>query len=343
MLGFVVSPGFEDVLVRELGAATSGLGPRWPGLVTVTAAGDAGDPVFARQVLPAVAQVKGTSVTALAEAAYAICEAVLDVGDGLFAVHAYVPDAAAYRSLAGRTQLVEAAFLSLLRERRRRAFRRYRATVEPGLPTAAPELVVQLALVGRGSLLVSAAGPRPLPAGGFDLAPWPAGLAPVEEDRQAPSRAYRKLAEGFAWLGRAPVAGETCVDLGGSPGGWAWLALKRGARVTAIDRSPLAPPAAGHRALTAIIGNAFTFTPKAPVDWLLCDVICEPARTVELVELWMKNAWCRHVVATIKFRGPADLAALSAARVRLAAPGWRFVRIKHLYNHHNEAAILASR
>ena len=44
-----------------------------------------------------------------------------------------------------------------------------------------------------------------------------------------------------------------------------------------------------------IVGNAFTYAPPAAVDWLLCDVICEPPRTIELVDRWMREGRCRRV------------------------------------------------
>ena len=78
----------------------------------------------------------------------------------------------------------------------------------------------------------------------------------------------------------APTARASSTSAA-APGGWAYSALRRGARVTAVDRAPLLPPAGGHPNLTTVLGNAFTFTPPArPVDWLLCDVICEPPRSV---------------------------------------------------------------
>lgn len=204
-------------------------------------------------------------------------------------------------------------------------------------------LLVQLVLVGRTSLLISAAQPRARATGGFDLVPFVGGRAPVADDRAAPSRAYRKLCEGFAWLGAAPAAGETCVDLGGAPGGWAHTALTRGASVTAVDRAPLEPPAAGHPRLTAIIGNAFTYRPRARVDWLLCDVICTPARTIELVDQWLAANLAGNVVATLKFKGSGDYTTIAAARERLQRHAPAFLRIKHLVNHSNEAVILIRR
>src|SRR5262249_22824961 len=137
-------------------------------------------------------------------------------------------------------------------------------------------LLVQLLALARGRLLASAASPRALAHGGVDLAPWPAGAAPVEVDRAPPSRPYQKLEEALAWMGRAPAPGELCVDLGAAPGGWTATALKRGARVVAVDRAPL--EIGPHPDLDTVIGNAFTYEPPRPADWLLSDVVCEPAR-----------------------------------------------------------------
>ncbi len=334
---FITAPGLEDVLARELGLER-GAGPRWPGVVSTRASyAQAVDPAFARQQMPQACAIRGTTVRELAEGVLAAIDSAIEASP-VSTLHVFTPDPEAYRTVAGRAALLEAAVVSLLRERRRRAYRRF---VPVGVQHG-EALLVQVAVVGRTSVLVSAVKPRPLPGGGVDLAPWTAGLAPVPEDRRAPSRAYRKLQEGFAWLGAAPTTGQTCVDLGGAPGGWAWIALERGAQVTAVDRSPLQAPALGHRGLTMKIGNAFVYAPLAPVDWLLCDVICEPERTVELCATWMAAGWCRNIVATIKFKGRDGYDILHDARKRLGAQGWRLVRLKHLFHHHNEVAILAS-
>lgn len=338
----VTSPGYEDALLAELGRPRGAM--RWPGVVGVREAeGGSGsvDPVFARQQLPDAVQVKGESVSALVDESYRVVRDELDGVEG-FTVHAYVPDPEEYGHLAGRARLVGEGLMALVRERRRRAFRRFVPAEEAGGRWGALHLL-QLALVGRTSLLVSLARPGALARGGFDLAPWPAGIAPVAEDKAAPSRAYGKLEESFAWLGEAPAAGESCVDLGGAPGGWAWKALQRGARVTAVDRAALAPPAAGHPGLTMVQGNAFTYEPPAPAHWLLCDVICEPARTVELVDRWVARGWCRAAVATMKFKGEGGYHLLAQAVARLAAHRPRYLRLKHLFRHHNEAVILLLR
>ena len=60
-------------------------------------------------------------------------------------------------------------------------------------------------------------------AAGDCSSPFPNGEARLVEDREGPpSRAYLKLYEAFVRLRRWPRAGETCLDLGASPGGWTW-------------------------------------------------------------------------------------------------------------------------
>jgi hypothetical protein len=340
--GLLVDPGFEVALAGEL-AASRGMvldGPRWPALLTSRRPLPPVDPAFALQQLPELTRVEGDSPAALAEAALAVVQAVT-LDDAAFTLHAGVPEPRSYRSLATQATQVGQAFLERLRPglpvgKAARPWQDITAA-DPAWPAT---VLVQLMLVGRRSLLVSAARPRPLPAGGFDLAPWPAGRAPVVDDRRAPSRAYRKLREGLAWLGSAPAENETCVDLGGSPGGWAHVALAGGARVVAVDRAPLAPALLAQPRLQMVTGNAFTYTPADAVDWLLCDVICEPRRTIELVDSWMREGRCRRVVATLKFKGDAGYDAIADAHARLSRHRWPFLRIKHLANHHNEAVIL---
>jgi 23S rRNA C2498 (ribose-2'-O)-methylase RlmM len=368
----VGTPGFEAALSAEL----AGAAPRLlvPGVVACEPADDAlVDPVFARQALPGAAEVAGASVRALAEAAFAALEGAIDRWPGAFTVHAYAPppppepDAPtgaraahtrvrARRSsvdarrddgpaavgardggLGSRVALVEQELLALLGERRKRASRRHEAEVAPA-DFDARVLLVQLLLVARARLLVSAAAPRPLRRGGFDLAPWPAGAPPVADDRAPPSRAYQKLEEAFQWMGAAPGAGETCVDLGAAPGSWTFAAARRGAKVLAVDRAALAPAVARLPGVTAVARNAFTYAPPRPVDWLLSDIICEPARAIALVADWLPRA--RSMVVTIKFKGRDQYAALAALDPLLDRAAPAYARIKHLAHNKNEVTVM---
>ncbi|MFN0091798.1 MAG: SAM-dependent methyltransferase [Acidimicrobiales bacterium] len=159
--------------------------------------------------------------------------------------------------------------------------------------------------------------------------PFPNGEIRLVEDRQGPpSRAYLKLWELFVRLGRWPQAGELCVDLGASPGGWTWLLSELGARVVAVDKAPLDPEVAARPGVTWRQESAFALDPAslaAPVAWLCCDVVCYPRRLLPLIERW-RGGGARNVVCTVKLQGATDYEAIA----RLAAiPGGRLAHLHH--------------
>jgi 23S rRNA (cytidine2498-2'-O)-methyltransferase len=349
---FFATPGFEGALIAELPPAwRAGAAPLgdWPGLVIAgerepdddPGESEALDPVFARQQMPRAQAIEGASVAALAEACYQAVERSIDRAGGPFTIHTAVATGADPR-LAARVDLVAAQTLALLNQRRRRAARLHRPPLDAARSFDELGSVVQVLLVARERGFASAARPRALRRGGWDLAPWPAGLAPVAEDRRPPSRAYRKLEEAFAWMDAEPRPGELCVDLGAAPGGWTYGALARGAHVIAVDRAPLAPPLDRHPQVEAMTGNAFTYAPPRPADWLLSDIVCEPRRALALIATWLDRDLCRNLIVTIKFKGRDDYAVLDEAR-SLFPPHWHRARIKHLHHNKNEVTVMASR
>ena len=153
------------------------------------------------------------------------------------------------------------------------------------------------------------------------------------EDKHAPSRAYLKLWELFTLHGiRAPAPGELCLDLDASPGGWTWVLAGLGARVIAVDRSPLDKKLERFDNVEFRKGNAFTLKPSeiGQVDWLFSDVICFPEQLVSLVETWHTSGLARNFVCTMKFKGKTD----HASAERLAKiPG---SRLKHQFHNKHE-------
>jgi 23S rRNA (cytidine2498-2'-O)-methyltransferase len=189
--------------------------------------------------------------------------------------------------------------VDLLRQKRRHLLRHLRPEPVPFTPD---DSLVQLLLTrpDHGFLSVAQA---PLPfAQRHLLSPFPKGDVPAASDKQAPSRAFNKLVEAETRLGRAIQPGETCVDLGAAPGSWTYVALNRGAQVTAVDRSPLRDDLMDHPRVCFLRGDAFQFEPRQPVDWLLCDVIAPPERSAELLLRWLQKRWCRHFVVTLKLK-----------------------------------------
>ena len=164
------------------------------------------------------------------------------------------------------------------------------------------------------------------------VSPVPNGAWRFTEDRTGPpSRAYLKLWEALTRLGAHPGPSDICLDLGAAPGGWTWVLARLGAQVTAVDKAPLDPATAALPGVTQRLDSAFALDP-VPVDWLVCDVIAYPARTLDLLRRWWPIAGA--VVCTLKFQGATDHDAAEAAT---ALPGAKLV---HLFHNKHELTVL---
>jgi 23S rRNA (cytidine2498-2'-O)-methyltransferase len=158
---------------------------------------------------------------------------------------------------------------------------------------------------------------------------FPNGEIRFVEDRGGPpSRAYLKLWEALTVIGYQPGPGETCLDLGSSPGSWSWALQRMGAHVISVDKAPLAPDIARLSGIEHRLESAFALDPRTlgPVDWLCSDVVCYPARLLALVERWLAASTCRHFVCTLKFQGVTDH---DTARRFAAIPGSQLCHLFH--------------
>lgn len=124
----------------------------------------------------------------------------------------------------------------------------------------------------------------------------------MKDDENAPSRSYLKIEEAFTILNRHPLQGEIVADLGAAPGGWTWAALKRGATVYAIDNGPLKKGPLNHPYVHHLCCDAFNWKPpKAPVDWLFCDMVEQPSVVINRIRTWFSEKWCRYAVVNFKY------------------------------------------
>ncbi len=210
------------------------------------------------------------------------------------------------------------ALLSVLHHRRAALlqeqlprFRRVPHAFPSALPAASPGAWT---LLTPGTILAAARCTSPFPHGELEF---------VEDKSGPPNRAYLKLWEALTLLGARPGAGERCLDLGASPGGWSWALARLGAQVTAVDKAPLDPAVAALPNVAVRIESAFGLSPE-PVDWLFCDVACYPLRLHALVERWLDHA--RWMVCTLKFQGDTDH---DAARAFAQIPGSRLLHLHH--------------
>ncbi|WP_061237906.1 23S rRNA (cytidine(2498)-2'-O)-methyltransferase RlmM [Ectopseudomonas composti] len=135
---------------------------------------------------------------------------------------------------------------------------------------------------------------------------WPMGIARLKFPREAPSRSTLKLEE--AWHHFIPreqwdqrlAPGMTAVDLGAAPGGWTWQLVNREIRVTAVDNGPMAESLMYSGFVVHQRADGFTFRPRHPVHWMVCDIVEKPARTAAMIETWLGEGLCREAVVNLK-------------------------------------------
>ena len=188
-------------------------------------------------------------------------------------------------------------------------------------PPAAP--LGSWTLLDPGTMLATARSTSPFPHGEVLF---------VEDRIGPPSRAYLKLWEALTLLECRPAAGRNLprsrqqsgrLELGAAADGCAGDQRRQGAARPEIVRLPRIE----HR-----LESAFALDPRkvGPVDWLFSDVVCYPARLLELVERWLAAGTCRRFVCTIKFQGETDH---EAARRFAAIPG---SQLRHLFHNKHE-------
>lgn len=142
-----------------------------------------------------------------------------------------------------------------------------------------------------------------------------AGGEPVfnENRQEPPNRAYLKLWEALTLARRRPAAGDSCLDLGASPGGWTWALARLGAEITAVDRAALVPELAARPNVTVLQQDAFSMSLNGLAhhpSWILSDIIAYPERLFTLADYWCRTCPDADVILTVKCQGVVDPAAV---------------------------------
>ena len=139
--------------------------------------------------------------------------------------------------------------------------------------------------------------------------PFPNGIPSFIEDKSGPpNRAYLKLYEALTLAEKTPQIREFCIDIGGSPGGWAWVIQKCGAEVLSIDRSPLDEKISKLKGVSFKKRDAFSLLPEEfekegrSVDWFFSDVICYPEKLYDWLLVWINSGICKNFICTIKLK-----------------------------------------
>lgn len=318
---FITELGFEKRAVEEIGREGSRVNVIAPGLLFGESK-RVRPLVFVRQILPSISEVAAPSI---AEWAAHVVRALPKL-EASWELHIFALAEEKFGPTCSsrRTGLIRERVVQDLKKKRRTALRlliEHRSAAEPVGHT------VQLLLASRTEGYLSIAKRN------ASLSPFPGGRVAVSRDLRPPSRAYEKLLEAEMRFGVKIERGDTVVDLGASPGGWSYVGAERGARVTAVDRSPLRSDLMER--IEFIKGDGFKFLPDRAVDWLLCDMIAFPDRSISLLEEWVRRALCRRFVVTIKFRGKEDYDRLDGLKSFLARHTKRSL-LTHLSCNKNE-------
>lgn len=180
------------------------------------------------------------------------------------------------------------------------------------------------------------------------------GILRLKIPHDAPSRSYLKLAEAFeVFLSKAEQEkwlkpGLNAVDLGAAPGGWTWQLVQRGLKVIAVDNGPLKGVAAEHPSIKHLRQDGFRYRPKQAVDWLVCDMVEQPAKVAALMAEWIASGATTRAIFNLKLpmkkRVEALANALDSVRKVLDAKGLRYrLEAKQLYHDREEVTVFLAR
>ena len=175
---------------------------------------------------------------------------------------------------------------------------------------------------------------------------WPLGIARLKMPRDAPSRSTLKLAEALhVFVGgneeRILRPEMRAVDLGAAPGGWTWQLIHRGLHVTAIDNGVLKGDLVDNALVRHLREDGFRYRPKRPVDWMVCDMVEQPARIAQLVAMWFREGWTERAIFNLKLPMKKRLEEVQKCRgvieLAMQLSGRDFeLRIKQLYHDREE-------
>lgn len=181
---------------------------------------------------------------------------------------------------------------------------------------------------------------------------WQLGIPRLRMPTDAPSRSTLKLAEAFMMLvpeSAQVKPGMSAVDLGAAPGGWTWQMVSRGCtKIFAIDNGPMKGSMAIHPSVKHLREDGFKYRPKSPVDWLVCDMVEQPARIAALMADWMIKGHARQFIFNFKLpmkkRWNELQRCMEIIDDALGGAGIRYqFRARHLYHDREEVTCYLSK
>jgi hypothetical protein len=329
----------EQLLLKELRARAPGLKCTQVAPQTIEISSLALEDLCARplffsaQLLPHPTYIEAPSITQWAHSILSLLGIHSGVSDAPWLLHIFDPLSAETGKMYARPTRIRDALLALLKQKRRSLLKTLCDTPREEAS------IVQIAVVSASHGYCSIATPEIRRLGRAGISSELAGFVSIPDDKRPPSRAFKKLQEALLRFKLPIKQGETAVDLGATPGGWTYVLLQHGLKITAIDRSPLDDSLMRARGVTWMQGNALTWSPGTTVDWLVCDVITTPENTLSILNRWITQKWCKRFCVTVKFKGSPDLGALTKITDLLASHTTWFDG-KQLTHNKNEVTVV---
>ena len=176
------------------------------------------------------------------------------------------------------------------------------------------------------------------------------GIPRLRMPSTAPSRSTLKLEEAIHWFlspdQQATLihSGMSAVDLGAAPGGWSWQLVQRDCLVTAIDNGPMQDALMRTGMVEHLQTDAFTYTPKKTVDWLVCDMAERPLHVSRLIARWFTDGHCRNAIFNLKLPMKKRLASVEECveflHEKLSQAGIEYqLKAKQLYHDREEITV----
>ncbi len=178
---------------------------------------------------------------------------------------------------------------------------------------------------------------------------FPMGIPRLRMNAQAPSRSALKLEEALLTLLTESERekwlrdGMRACDLGAAPGGWTWVLMRHGLLVTAIDNGPLREHLLENGRVEHLRADGFRWSPKFPLEWMVCDMVEQPARVAQRMGEWFANDWCRRSIFNLKLPMKKRYAEVEHCLQRFTeAAGMPLdIRVKQLYHDREEITVYA--
>lgn len=179
---------------------------------------------------------------------------------------------------------------------------------------------------------------------------YPNGIRHLRFPHDAPSRSTLKLEEAWHTF-IAPgqwdeLLGENmwAADLGAAPGGWTWQLVKRGMSVYAIDNGSMQTSLMKTGQVEHLRADAYNWKPPHTLDWLVCDMVDQPARVARLMGAWLENGWTRRAVFNLKLpmkqRWQEVEHCLELLHQCVENAGFKaHIRCRHLYHDREEVTV----